>query len=121
MAGMERRKFLKGVLGGVVAGGIIVSATDADIMAFTNQGVGVGDQLEAASPLANPIIDLGHMLFNSDGQPVAVIESIERQLGHTDVTQIDSITTHRMPGLHKIVLTAVVMGRVGAVMGRWGR
>lgn len=68
---MDRRGFLRGTFGGVVAGGVIVAAGIPDTQAFIEQ-VKVGDPIAAAAT-SPPIFPDDWMVYNRQGQPIGTI------------------------------------------------
>ncbi len=87
---MDRRSFLKGTFGGVVAGGVIVVATDADIKAFaTNLPPDSVVQTAVTGP-ATPMPELGHIVFDSEHRPLGVISRTDVSCEKLDATPFGS-------------------------------
>lgn len=86
---MNRRGFL-GTFGGIVASGIIVKATDADIRAFAASPL---EPLEVFQP--EPDSYDGLYLYNSKGVRVAIINDIRIQ--QPERMPIDFFTNQEVP------------------------
>lgn len=84
---MERRSFLKGVFGGVAAGGLIIQASSSDVSEFAS-GVEKGAPLVSAfqktdlSPMPEP----GEFVYNHQGVILGVISRIDTSISTHDVT-----------------------------------
>lgn len=74
---MDRRGFLKGTLAGVTsAGGIIIAASLPDTEEFVAQ-VKVNDPVNTAyAPPQLGHADCGEVVFNSKGQPIGAIKTL---------------------------------------------
>lgn len=109
---MNRRSFLKGTFGGVTAAGLVIAGADTDLSAFASS-MKVGEPMVGAGEVVDsPAPELGTILFNSEGQPVCVVESYRYSVNEIDATPMGSSVRVMMPGTREIRLTAVVMGRV---------
>lgn len=105
---MERRGFLKGLLGSVTAAGIIVEATPADVERFA--GVRGAPVALAAVP-AMPM-ELGEYLFNEAGQRVAIITEVTSFTPWIDATPAAASERVIVAGLPQMELHALVLGPV---------
>lgn len=107
---MDRRSFIKGTFGGVAAGGLILAATPSDIAAFTSSGIEKGAEMVSTPLPMAPVPAEGHILFNSKGDPVAVITHIKWNRNPVDVSLAgDSYSTY-MGGPPIVALEAVMYG-----------
>lgn len=115
---MERRGFLKGLFGGVAAGGLIVAAKPEEIAAFAG-GVQPGDAVAVQVPSA---VDLqaGSPLYNGKGELVAHVRTINVRREMEDVTPRGATNTHFIPGLVSVVLEAECVPTVKYFSGSVG-
>lgn len=119
---MERRGFLKGLFGGVVAAGatpgLIVQATDADVVAFT-QGRQIGEPV--AVGVANGLPAIESMLYDRHGRPVAVIEAIDIQREWpVEITAYGDVNRSFTRGaLSSARIQAVSVGPIENLIGAW--
>lgn len=107
---MDRRSFLKGAFGGVVAGGLILQATDAEVAAFANP-------LKRDEPLivdtpAQPNTDgfpiVGKHLYNEHGEMVALVTEVVVTNNVIDVTTLrDSYRVFQPQGPMRLDIRAV--------------
>ena len=68
---MERRSFLRGVFGGVTAGGIILAAPAKELEAFAAPLV--ANQPLIIDPMSDLDVGIGQRLYNEHGESVAVV------------------------------------------------
>lgn len=106
---MERRSFLKGVFGGATAGGILITACQADVDAFVAT-VKKNDKI-VSSPLmvSGGGFPLGMVLYDHLGRPVAIVESTSREM--EDVTSIYDTWKFWKPS-KRMTITAVSLGEI---------
>lgn len=107
---MDRRSFLKGTFGGVVAGGVIVAATDADIKAFAthitpDMPMDVSPQYEA-----HAWARFGEVVYNERRQPIGIVRNIEVNNNPISVQSFDSGFVQFMPGLKNVQYTVLASG-----------
>ena len=107
---MERRNFLRGVFGGVAAGGLILKATDADVAHFAS-GLGMGSPVEAAYNIKPGIAELGNFVYDHKGAILGVISDFHYQRGVHQWESWDG-TSGAVPGLINASLTVQVMGPI---------
>lgn len=107
---MDRRNFLKGTFGGIVGGGVILAASDADVAAFASGGTGIGQEMVSSHIPMAPVPMEGHILFNSKGDPVAVVTRIQWCRDPVDCTPIDSQRAVYVDGLPRVRLEATMFG-----------
>jgi hypothetical protein len=104
---MERRGFLAGLFGGIIGGGVIVSATDAEIARFTSP-LAVGDPIVSEAPSLMAVW-CGHHLYNSAGEVVALVKNIQMRGGRPEIYadclgDVEIIKNHlRLAGTRQIV------------------
>lgn len=106
---MERRNFLKGVFGGVTAGGILLRTPEPETFA----GILAPETPLIVAPndyFAG--VDLGHILFNQDGKPVAVITEIATEMSRVDMNRAGDNWTTFAPGYPTVTIRAVCRGPV---------
>src|SRR4051812_11277787 len=109
---MDRRNFIKGTFGGIVAGGVIVAATDADIATFASNNrvdspVDVNPQPELLQPEG---VRYGEVLYNINGQPVGIVRSINFHREHTDISRAGDTYATLAPGLGNLTYDVVAIG-----------
>lgn len=109
---MDRRGFLRGIFGGVAAGGLIVAATPQEIEAFSSP-------LAREQPLSvHPVepvkpVEVGGELYNAEGELVAYITQIEYGRLEIDVTSHHSeFNEFMVPGLRRARITAEAVGPI---------
>lgn len=103
---MDRRKFLTGTFGGAITGGLLLRTKDVP-------GFDVGEPLVTlAEPKVESIIDLGTMVFNHKGQPIGVVERIERTVESVDVTNFSDTQYRWAPGRTKMTIICDGFARV---------
>lgn len=112
---MDRRNFLKGTFGGLAAGGIIISATDADVALFASKAkpqdpVDLSLQLET-----HAWARLGELLYNERHQPVGIIREIQSNQSPVDITGAGEQYRTVMPGLRNVIYTVGASGFVPPV------
>lgn len=113
---MDRRGFLRGTIAAVSSYGIVVTASDADILALARDG-----SLKVDNPVSVGVPDLlvplvGEVLFNAKGQPVAVVSSSRVEVESIDATDIGGQFTKYLPGRATLHIEAVGAGPMyGAV------
>ena len=115
---MERRGFLNGLFGGIAAGGLIVQATPGEVQAFAaplRHGAPIG--LDAIPTAVRPI-DTGQELFNSQGELVAYIQSIDARIPRINVTSVGSRYEDFIAGPPEVLITAVGCGRIEVQVGQ---
>lgn len=102
---MERRSFIKGVFGGVTAGGIILASGEDDIAAFVSQVQRNEPMVACPEPLGVSQVAPGEMLFNHLGRPVAIIREVQ---WHADVQTIakmsDAVDRSSMHGIYAVIM-----------------
>ncbi len=86
MSGTDRRGFLRGLFGGVAAGGLIVSATPREIEAFTAPMTKGQPLLIDKPPVSAVPIYSGLHLYNAEGEVVAYVTQITATNQMVDVT-----------------------------------
>lgn len=107
---MDRRSFLRGTFGGVVAGGVIVTASDADILKFAttikpDMPVDLNPQYEA-----HAWARFGEIVLNSKGQPIGVIRNIEANTDPVSIQSFGSEFTTHIPGVKNVIYTVIASG-----------
>lgn len=70
---MRRRAFLRGAFAGVLAEGVVIAATRAEIAAFASP-LAIGAPLLLDEPPPTPAVQAGQHLYNAEGELVAIIE-----------------------------------------------
>lgn len=108
---MDRRSFLRGTFGGVVAGGIIVAASDAEIAKFAS-GV-IPETPIDLSPKPNDEVwaQMGEWVYNHKGQIIGVVNDIEvsdKPVGITSFANPHSEVM--MSGLKRVTYTVLASG-----------
>lgn len=113
---MDRRSFLRGTFGGVAAGGILIAAADTDLAAFA-AATRPGTPLEAVGPPEGPVLpQLGHVVFNSDHQPIGVIERMDFDYDKQDVTPSNAPYRLYAPGMLRATASVVIYGNVNLLV-----
>ena len=109
---MDRRSFLKGTFGGVAAAGaLIVTATPAEVSEFASKTL-VGAPI-AASELEEKganIPSIGEIVFDSHGNPLGVVHSMDIQREMLDITDSSDIFRKSMVGPVNCELRVSVFG-----------
>jgi hypothetical protein len=107
---MERRGFLKGVFGGLTAGGLIIAAQPEEIAAFTSPLV--RDAPLVANIPAPRATSVGQELYNAQGELVAYISQIHVDRGHLETTMWGDAEVRYVSGLPQIRIEAVGVGHL---------
>lgn len=81
---MDRRSFIRGVVEGVAASGLVVSASPAEIASLAKPGESI-----LVTPTHADIPNIGMYLFNDHGQVVAIVTEV-----HISPRTIDVTTFH---------------------------
>lgn len=107
----DRRRFLKGAFGGVTAAGLLIVGPDVGAFA---ECVVPGEDIVCSHLPPAPFegVDIGNILFNYKGEPVAVITDIKYDIPQLDVTRYGSFQREFVPGAPNITLRATVRGPV---------
>jgi len=110
MSDINRRSFLKGAFGGVVAGGMILRATEADIAAFAMPLKHNEPLLVDIPPTSNkegfPIV--GKHLYNEHGEMVAMVTEVVVSSNHMDITSWnDSYQVFKPQGPMRLDIRAI--------------
>ena len=107
---MDRRGFLRGAFGGVVASGVIVAATPREIEAFATP-------LVKNEPIVVDVLppqqatSIGEHLYNEHGEIVAIITEIRVDIPQIDITPWGSDVQIYRPGLpYEISISAKGVG-----------
>ncbi len=105
---MNRRNFITGVFGGVTAAGLIIKSPD---MAFGAPMPEPESPLIIAPPaFANA--DAGQMVFDSNGNPLGIIQSVHYNREMHDVTHAGDQWTNYHGGLHTVEMRVIAYGQV---------
>ncbi len=93
---LGRRSFLKGAFGGVVTGGLIVQATNADVAMFAHALKPDEPLMLDTPPTPNkdgfPIV--GKHLYNEHGEIVAMVTEVVVSSNHMDISSFHD--THQV-------------------------
>lgn len=103
---MDRRSFLIGTFGGVVATGVVVTASAAEVSRFA-VGIPDGAPLVLPSPRLEfgRVPELGEALFDYMGNQVAIVYGVEVRVAPNESTSPDGFRMFT-PGLLSFTLTA---------------
>src|SRR6187431_1514404 len=71
---LDRRGFLKGLIGGVTAAGVVVAASQTEIAAFGSALAKDAPIVLTPSPAEGSLV--GHHLYNKRGEIVAIITDV---------------------------------------------
>jgi hypothetical protein len=113
---MERRGFLKGLIGGITSTGLIVQATQDEIAAFADPLAKPAPVVVAPAPMADDgTVDLGTELFNKKGELVAIITGVEIETSPPiEITSFGASNRRVVQGLERntVTITAECMRAV---------
>ena len=87
---MERRNFLKGIIGGTAAaGGLIITASPADLEAFAAP---IGLPVALAPTPSEPLFNMFHgdFLYDRRGNPIAVVTEVRISHPYVDASTFES-------------------------------
>lgn len=107
---MDRRGFLKGTFGGIIAGGALIQATDSDIAVFAN-GLQPGAPVASAScPLGfsdEPHLEVGQILYDHRGLAMAVVREIKSRRERMHIGGASDSYSNFVPGITYVDIIAV--------------
>jgi hypothetical protein len=102
---MNRRHFLAGVIGGPIAGGLLLrTAPEASAVLIPDTPVIVTPPSRVTGTLAP---DLDPYLYNRHGEPIALIESFTMSAESIDMTAYGDAFRHFAPGIQRVDIRAV--------------
>lgn len=104
----SRRRFIRGFLEATTATGLVIAANPDEILAFGRETKNV--VLAAPEPAPDaPNLDYGMFLFDSEGRPVCIVDSVSIERNMIDTSTMDGVQTFT-PGMHTVRLTGIVTG-----------
>src|ERR1700741_3127488 len=102
---MDRRNFLKGVLSGVTATGVIVAASPQEIEAFASPLTRDEPVVIDVPTLNTPALGPGEHLYNAQGKLVGIVTELMLHRDKVKTTAFDNQRIH-VPGPPRFQITA---------------
>lgn len=113
---MERRGFLKGLIGGITSTGLFIAAKPDDVAALALPHE--SPILLAPEPMVQPSIERGQELFNARGELVAVVTGVSLTSDRIETTTFGHTNRQYMPRPARVDLRVECLGYVEASVDR---